>query len=64
VQVAARAVGRTDDDVVVAGAAGTGRGATRMAALLSRTQAGNVQTYLTGVLAGVLIVAVGVVTLT
>ena len=39
-------------------------GATRLAVLLRRTQQGNVQTYLTGLLAGVVILAVGVVTLT
>ena len=44
--------------------AGSGQGATRLAVLLRRTQQGNVQTYLTGLLAGVVILAVGVVTLT
>jgi NADH-quinone oxidoreductase subunit L len=36
----------------------------RAADWLRRTQAGNVQTYLTGLLAGIVVVAVGVVTLT
>jgi NADH-quinone oxidoreductase subunit L len=54
----------TDDRVVDAGVVGSGRGASRTADLLRRTQAGNVQAYLTGLLAGMVILAVGVVTLT
>jgi NADH-quinone oxidoreductase subunit L len=64
VLAAARAVRWTDDEVVVSTVAGSGLGATRLAVLLRRTQQGNVQTYLTGLLAGVVILAVGVVTLT
>jgi NADH-quinone oxidoreductase subunit L len=64
VRAATRAVRWTDDRVVDASATGSGRGALRAADWLRRTQAGNVQTYLTGLLAGVVIVAVGVVTLT
>jgi NADH-quinone oxidoreductase subunit L len=64
VRLAARAVRWTDDEVVVGTVAGSGHGATRLAVLLRRTQQGNVQTYLTGLLAGVVILAVGVVTLT
>ena len=64
VRVATRAVRWTDDRVVDAGVVGSGRGASRTADLLRRTQAGNVQTYLTGLLAGIVVVAVGVVTLT
>jgi NADH-quinone oxidoreductase subunit L len=64
VRAAANAVRWTDDRVVDAGATSSGRGAIRAANWLRRTQAGNVQTYLTGLLAGVVIVAVGVVTLT
>jgi NADH-quinone oxidoreductase subunit L len=64
VRAATRAVRWTDDEVVVATVAGSGLGATRLAVLLRRTQQGNVQTYLTGLLAGVVILAVGVVTLT
>jgi NADH-quinone oxidoreductase subunit L len=64
VRAAARAVRWTDDEVVVTTVAGSGLGATRLAGLLRRTQQGNVQTYLTGLLAGVVILAVGVVTLT
>jgi NADH-quinone oxidoreductase subunit L len=64
VRLAARAVRWTDDEVVITTVEGSGRGATRLAVLLRRTQQGNVQTYLTGLLAGVVILAVGVVTLT
>jgi NADH-quinone oxidoreductase subunit L len=64
VQLAAGAVRWTDNEVVIATVAGSGHGATRLAVLLRRTQQGNVQTYLTGLLAGVVILAVGVVTLT
>jgi NADH-quinone oxidoreductase subunit L len=64
VLAAARAVRWTDDEVVGTTVAGSGLGATRLAVLLRRTQQGNVQTYLTGLLAGVVILAVGVVTLT
>ncbi len=35
----------------------------RLAGLVARTQGGNVQAYLTGLLAGVLLLVVGVVTL-
>jgi NADH-quinone oxidoreductase subunit L len=64
VRLAANSVRWTDDEVVIGTVAGSGRGATRLANLLRRTQQGNVQTYLTGLLAGVVILAVGVVTLT
>jgi NADH-quinone oxidoreductase subunit L len=64
VRAAARAVLWTDEEVVGAGAIGSGRAAGRAAALLQRTQQGNVQAYLTGLLAGVVLLAVGVVTLT
>ena len=64
VRAATRAVGWTDVRVVDAGATGSGRAAIRAANWLRRSQAGNVQTYLTGLLAGIVIVAVGVVTLT
>jgi len=64
VSAAARAVRWTDDSVVDAGVVGSGHTATRLAGWLRLAQAGNVQTYLTGMLAGVVIVAVGVVTLT
>jgi NADH-quinone oxidoreductase subunit L len=64
VRVAARAVRRFDDDVVLGGVTGTGRGARSLAGLVGRTQAGNVTAYLTGLLAGVLLIAAGVVVLT
>ena len=63
-RLAARSVRWTDDEVVTTTVAGSGHGATRLAGLLRRTQQGNVQTYLTGLLAGVVLLAVGVVTLT
>ena len=64
VRLAAGMVRWTDDEVIITTVAGSGHGATRLAVLLRRTQQGNVQTYLTGLLAGVVILAVGVVTLT
>ncbi len=64
VAMAARAVQWTDGHVIGATVAGSGTEATRLAGLLRRAQAGNLQTYLTGLLAGVVILAVGVVTLT
>ena len=64
VRVAARAVRRFDDDVVVGGVTGTGRGSLSLSGLIARTQGGNVTTYLTGLLAGVLIIVAGVVVLT
>jgi NADH-quinone oxidoreductase subunit L len=64
VRLAARSVGWTDDAVIGGAVSGSGSGANRLAGLLRRTQTGNVQTYLTGLLAGVVIIAVGVVTLT
>jgi NADH-quinone oxidoreductase subunit L len=64
VQSVAQLVRWTDDEVIGGTVAGSGHGATRLGVLLRRTQQGNVQTYLTGLLAGVVILAVGVVTLT
>jgi NADH-quinone oxidoreductase subunit L len=64
VRLAASSVRWTDDEVVIGAVAGSGRGATRLANLVRLSQQGNVQTYLTGLLAGVVILAVGVVTLT
>ena len=64
VRVATRAVRRTDDDVVVRTVLGSGRGAVRLSALVGRTQGGNITSYLTGLLAGVLLVVAGVVVLT
>jgi NADH-quinone oxidoreductase subunit L len=64
VRLAASSVRWTDDEVVIGAVAGSGRSATRLANLVRLSQQGNVQTYLTGLLAGVVILAVGVVTLT
>jgi NADH-quinone oxidoreductase subunit L len=58
------AVSWTDDSVVVPTVLGTGRVARTLAALVSRTEGGNITAYLTGLLAGVLIVVAGVVVLT
>jgi NADH-quinone oxidoreductase subunit L len=52
-----------DDHVVARTVTGTGRGAGRLGGLLRRTQNGNPQFYLTGLLAGVLLIALGVVIL-
>ncbi len=64
VRVATRAVRRVDDDVVVGTVLGTGRVALALSRWVGRTQAGNVTAYLTGLLAGVLLIAAGVVVLT
>jgi NADH-quinone oxidoreductase subunit L len=63
VRVATRAVGWADDSVVGAAVTGTGSEAGRLAGWVARTQGGNVQAYLTGLLAGVLLLVAGVVTL-
>ncbi len=62
VAVATSVVG-VDDHVVGRAVTGTGRNARRLGGLLRLTQNGNPQFYLTGVLAGVLLIAVGVVVL-
>ena len=64
VRLATRAVRRTDDDVVLGAALGTGRGARWLSGAVARTQGGNVTAYLTGLLAGVLLIVAGVVVLT
>jgi NADH-quinone oxidoreductase subunit L len=64
VRGATRGVGWADDTVVGGAVRGTGAEAGRLAGLVARTQGGNVQAYLTGLLAGVLLLVVGVVTLT
>jgi len=53
-----------DDSVVVPTVLGSGRVARTLAALVSRTEGGNITAYLTGLLAGVLLVVAGVVVLT
>jgi NADH-quinone oxidoreductase subunit L len=62
VAVADSVVG-VDDHVVGRAVTGTGRGARRLGGVLRLTQNGNPQFYLTGLLAGVLLIAVGVVVL-
>jgi NADH-quinone oxidoreductase subunit L len=57
-------VGLVDTGVVDAAAVGSGTSATRLAGVLRRAQAGNVQAYLTGLLAGLVLLTVGLVTLT
>ncbi|MFB9253228.1 NADH-quinone oxidoreductase subunit L [Sphaerisporangium melleum] len=59
----ARAVGRADDTVVDGAVRGSGRLAVAASGLLRRAQTGNAQVYLTGVLAGVLIIVIGAVVL-
>jgi NADH-quinone oxidoreductase subunit L len=64
VRLATRAVRRTDDDVVLGAVLGTGRGARWLSGAVARTQGGNITSYLTGLLAGVLLIVAGVVVLT
>ena len=64
VRLATRAVRRTDDDVVLGAVLGTGRGARWLSGAIARTQGGNITTYLTGLLAGVLLIVAGVVVFT
>ncbi|WP_084964951.1 NADH-quinone oxidoreductase subunit L [Thermoactinospora rubra] len=59
-----RLVFRTDDRVVDGAVRGSGRSARLTSGLLRLAQNGNVQLYVSGVLAGVLIIAVGAVVLT
>jgi NADH-quinone oxidoreductase subunit L len=59
----ARAVVGVDDQVVGRAVTGTGRSARRLGGLLRLTQNGNPQFYVTGVLAGALLIAVGVAVL-
>jgi NADH-quinone oxidoreductase subunit L len=64
VRAATRAVRWTEDSVVLGAALGSGRGTRWLSGAVARTQGGNITTYLTGLLAGVLIVVAGVVVLT
>jgi NADH-quinone oxidoreductase subunit L len=61
VRALARLVGWLDKDVVDAYVRGSGTGARLLGGALRYTQKGNVQTYLTGLLAGVVLLAVGAV---
>jgi len=63
VRVATRAVGWADDAVVGGAVRGTGTETGRLSGWVARTQGGNVQAYLTGLLAGVLLLVAGVETL-
>lgn len=60
---AARAVLGTDERVLGRSVTGTGRGARTLGGVLRLAQNGNAQFYVTGVLAGVLLIAVGVAVL-
>jgi NADH-quinone oxidoreductase subunit L len=62
VRVATRAVGWADDAVVGEAVRDTGRGTSRLSEWVSRAQGSTVQAYLTGLLAGVLLLVAGVVT--
>ncbi|MCK2214751.1 NADH-quinone oxidoreductase subunit L [Actinomadura sp. ATCC 31491] len=64
VLVLARLVVRTDDAVVDGAVRGSGRSARGLAGVLRLAQNGNVQLYVSGLLAGVLLIAVGAVVLT
>jgi hypothetical protein len=57
----ARGVVRADEETVDGAVRGSGRLAIGVSGLVRLAQRGNVQTYVTGVLAGVLIVTVGAV---
>jgi NADH-quinone oxidoreductase subunit L len=60
----ARLVGSADRRIVDAAVEGSGNGARRLGGLLRRTENGNPQTYVSGVLAGVVIIVLAVVVLT
>jgi NADH-quinone oxidoreductase subunit L len=60
----ARLVAAADRRIVGAAARNTGRGAIHLGGLLRRTQNGNPQTYVSSVLAGVVIIVLAVVVLT
>ncbi len=60
----ARLVVRADARLVDAAVEGTGRGTRRLGGLLRHTENGNPQTYVSGVLAGVVIIVLAVVVLT
>ncbi|MGI5233451.1 NADH-quinone oxidoreductase subunit 5 family protein [Actinoallomurus sp. CA-142502] len=60
----AEMVVHTDERAVDAAVVGTGRGTRRLGGLLRRTENGNPQTYISGVLAGVVLIVLAVVVLT
>jgi NADH-quinone oxidoreductase subunit L len=59
----AQAIGRADRSVLDRGVEGSGRGAFRLGGMLRLTQNGNTQAYATGVLAGVVLIALSVAVL-
>jgi NADH-quinone oxidoreductase subunit L len=59
----AQAIGRADRSVLDRGVEGSGRGAFRLGGILRLTQNGNTQAYATGVLAGVMLIALSVAVL-
>jgi NADH-quinone oxidoreductase subunit L len=63
VRAAARCVQLADRRVVDAYVRGSGRGARWTGGLLRHTQAGNAQAYLTGLIAGVVVLVIGAVIL-
>jgi NADH-quinone oxidoreductase subunit L len=63
IRALARLVVRVDDGVVDAAVVGSGRAARRVAGVLRRSEGGNPQAYVTGVLAGVVVIALVVVVL-
>jgi NADH-quinone oxidoreductase subunit L len=64
VRALAEMVVHTDEQAVDAAVEGTGRSTRRLGGLLRATENGNPQTYLSGVLAGVVIIVLAVVVLT
>jgi NADH-quinone oxidoreductase subunit L len=64
VRALARLVFRTDERVVDQAVVGTGRGARGLGGLLRTTENGNMQAYVSGLLAGVVILVLAVVVLT
>jgi NADH-quinone oxidoreductase subunit L len=64
VMAVARLVVLADGRVVDAATVGSGRGVRRLGGLLRATENGNVQTYVSGVLAGVVVIVLAVVVLT
>jgi NADH-quinone oxidoreductase subunit L len=64
VRALARLVVRVDDGVVDAAVVGSGRTARRLGGVLRRSEGGNPQAYITGVLAGVVVIAFVVVVFT
>jgi NADH-quinone oxidoreductase subunit L len=59
----AEMVVHTDERAVDAAVVGTGRGARRLGGLLRRTENGNPQAYVSGVMAGVVLIVLAVVVL-